>query len=86
MCRTDQDRVTHRYQISDSPPGGINTKARQLVAGGASPFDRLEAYRGDMLCLSGVLWRLAGRSVFENAKGGPVFKRREPNDYFRIIP
>jgi len=86
MCRTDQNRVTHRYQISDSPPGGINAKARQLIAAGANPFDGLEACRGDMVCLSGVLWRLAGRTVSETAKGGPVFRRWEPNDYFRIIP
>jgi hypothetical protein len=36
-------------------PGGLYDAARHLIAEGAHPKDRLEAWRGDMLCLSSTV-------------------------------
>src|SRR5262245_15289525 len=48
--------------------------ARRLIALGYDPDDRLEAYRGSTLCLSGTLAAFAGLYVHEGALR-PVFAR-----------
>ena len=78
MPRYLDETKTHSIQIGCSRGDGITKEARKLLAEGCNPFDRLEAYRGGMLCLYGVLWRLAGVIVSENTKSGPKFVRYRP--------
>lgn len=83
MCRINEIARVHSYQLGASRRDGIGDVARRLIGEGASPFDRLEAYRGKMLCLSGTMWRLAGVTVMENATQGPRFTKWRP--YERTI-
>jgi hypothetical protein len=80
MCRYDLIAVVHRFEIGDPRALGMCATARKLIAEGASPFDRLEGYRGETLCLSGVLWRLAGQTVRENDRQSPTFVKWKPYD------
>ena len=80
MCRSDLSGNVHRFDIGEPRAPGMCEKARNLISEGASPFDRLEGYRGAMLCLSGVLWRLAGLTVRENDRQSPTFVKWRPYD------
>ncbi len=51
---------THKVNIDD----GLCASARRLLASGeAQPEDRIEAYRQDQLCLSGIIGRVANLEV-----------------------
>jgi hypothetical protein len=51
--------------------------ARILLAKGAPmPEDKLETCRGEMLCMSGVVGKLAKWTVEETKNGNPTFKLR----------
>ena len=55
--------------------GGVVCRAaRRLIALGYDPDDRLEAYRGSTLCLSGTIAAFAGLYVVEGDQR-PVFAR-----------
>ena len=82
MCRIDIERVVHRFEIGAPGADAMGERARKLIAAGASPFDRLEGYRGEMLCLFGTVWRLARMTVRENAKVGPVLVKWKPYERF----
>jgi len=42
----------------------------------AEPGDRVETWRGEVLCMSGVAGDLAKRTVVENDHGNPAFQLR----------
>jgi hypothetical protein len=51
--------------------------ARWLLANNAAhPDDRLETYRGSLLCMSGVVGELAKWTVVESEHGHPTFSLR----------
>jgi hypothetical protein len=65
---------THRIDVEK----GMCATARKLLkAAEAIPEDRLEGYRGDMLCLSGVVGELADMEVLGHkfVKHNPEAKR-----------
>lgn len=49
--------------------GVVCRAARVLIEQGADRHDRIEAFRGDVLCLSGPLRVFASLTVSEDAKG-----------------
>ena len=63
-----------RIGASDQPEYAA---ARWLLANNAAlPEDRLETYRGGMLCMSGIVGKLAEWTVEETKHGNPTFKLR----------
>lgn len=64
---------THKIDLSAEKNAKMAAHARRLLAEGASPEDRIEGWRGDMLCLSGVVGVLAERSLSERDNGNPTF-------------
>ena len=50
-------------------PKDACAKARELIAGGLAPTERLEFYRGDKLCLHGTAQAFASRMVAETPNG-----------------
>jgi hypothetical protein len=68
--------VTTR-RIDLSKEDCIHRAARRLLADGiAKPGDTVEAWRGEILCLTGVAWRLAEWAVVESDRGSPTFSLR----------
>ena len=65
------------YRIE--PPGTFLAYARRLLEIGADPKDRIEFWRGDVLCLSGPIWAAAKLTVHEEGgSGAPKFARWKP--------
>lgn len=63
-----------RIGASDQPE---YSAARWLLNNNAAaPDDRLETYRGEMLCMSGIVGELVKLMVIENAHGNPTFELR----------
>ena len=62
----DTCRFQHVIVKSRSP---CTSMARQLVKMGYPENSQLEFYRGDQLCLSGMLGRLAGLITVETDRG-----------------
>lgn len=52
--------------------------ARDWVAGGGDPNERLEFYRGEVLALAGPAWAFAKLTIRENEERGPEFVRYRP--------
>lgn len=48
--------------------------ARKLIKRGHDPGDRLEAWRGDTLCLTGPLGTFARLTVQDSPGGRPIFR------------
>lgn len=64
---------THKIDLDAGKNVKLAAEARRLLAGGADPGDRIEGWRGDMLCLSGNVGALADRSLRESDSGLPTF-------------
>lgn len=70
---------THTIEVEQ----GVCDSARELLATGkAQPEDRIEAYRGDQLCLFSTVGVAAGAQVFGNkfVKYNPNSKRNRRED------
>ena len=63
--------MTDKIQISGNT--SICREARRLLDDGASPDDTIALYRGDMLCVSGIIGKLAKYTLSETAHGSPTF-------------
>ncbi len=65
----------------------ICAAARKLIARGYDPKSRLEAWRGDTLCVAGLLSAFAKLTVRDNRHGRPIFCRYQtPPPGARIAP
>ena len=64
---------THKIDLNLEKNPKLCLHARKLLEGGASPGDTIEGWRGDMLCLSGNVGRLADLSCREQDSGNPTF-------------
>ena len=64
--------TVHRLDVTGEDTN-IYRLARELLASGADPGDRIETYRGATPCLSGVVGRLAKWTLMENKRGNPTF-------------
>jgi hypothetical protein len=73
-----EGRRLHHHRVSldgrvlaDGHGAVVCSAARVLIDEGHDPAARLEAWRGDMLCLSGPLSAFAARTVAVSAEGRP---------------
>ncbi len=68
---------THRIDLTVSREMPFCRGARELLAAGADPTDRLEGWRGDMLCLVSTVGDAAALTVAETSSG-PKFRVYRP--------
>lgn len=65
---------THKVDLTSEKNVKLTAHARRLMEGGADPGDRLEGWRGDVLCLIGVVGELADSALAERDAGNPTFR------------
>ena len=66
--------MIHQLQIEEN--SSICAESRKLLAAGASEDDQIEMLRGDVLCLSGNVGKLAKLTLVEKKDGLPTFQYR----------
>lgn len=54
---------------------------RKLIREGEDPRTRLEAYRGETLCLTTIIGEGAQWDILENDKKGPLYRKYRPSPY-----
>jgi hypothetical protein len=62
------------HQIQMNEKTSICNESRKLLAAGASENDRIELFRGETLCVSGNVGKLAKLTLVENKDGLPTFR------------
>jgi hypothetical protein len=66
--------MLYRGEVIGSSHDPEYAAARWLLDDGmAAPEDRLETYRGETLCMRGIVGKLAKWTVVENKDGDPTF-------------
>lgn len=67
--------MIHKIQITGNT--SICGEARRLLSDGVSADDTIALYRDGMLCVSGIIGKLAKYTLSETAHGRPTFMWRK---------